>query len=81
MRWRDSIRARLMLGATLVLVAFVAGAGLAVQRAHADSVRAADIKQRLVDPTIPVGAAVNLALCRRNYCSKYSESPSNACRL
>ncbi len=39
MRWRGSIRARLMLGATLVLVAFVAGAGLAVQKAHADSVR------------------------------------------
>jgi len=45
MRWRDSIRARLMLGATLVLVAFVAGAGLAVQRAHADSVRAARFAQ------------------------------------
>jgi two-component system, OmpR family, sensor histidine kinase PhoQ len=36
-----SIRARLLLGAALVLVAFMAGAGLAVQRAHADSVRAA----------------------------------------
>jgi two-component system, OmpR family, sensor histidine kinase PhoQ len=35
-----SIRARLFLGAALVLVAFMAGAGLAVQRAHADSVRA-----------------------------------------
>lgn len=34
-----SIRARLLLGAFLVLVAFMAGAGLAVQRAHADSVR------------------------------------------
>ena len=34
-----SIRARLFLGAALVLVAFMAGAGLAVQRAHADSVR------------------------------------------
>lgn len=34
-----SIRARLLLGAALVLVAFMAGAGLAVQRAHADSVR------------------------------------------
>ena len=34
-----SIRARLILGATLVLVAFVAVAGWAVQRAHADSVR------------------------------------------
>ena len=41
MRLRDSIRARLIVGATLVLIAFVAGAGLAVQRAHADSVRAA----------------------------------------
>jgi two-component system sensor histidine kinase PhoQ len=36
-----SIRARLFLGAALVLVAFMAGAGLAVQRAHSDSVRAA----------------------------------------
>jgi two-component system sensor histidine kinase PhoQ len=34
-----SIRARLLLGAALVLVAFLVGAGLAVQRAHADSVR------------------------------------------
>jgi two-component system, OmpR family, sensor histidine kinase PhoQ len=36
-----SIRARLLLGAALVLVAFMAGSGIAVQRAHADSVRAA----------------------------------------
>lgn len=36
-----SIRARLFLGAALVLVAFMAGAGFAVERAHADSVRAA----------------------------------------
>ncbi len=36
-----SIRARLLLGAALVLLAFMAGAGLAVQRAHADSVRSA----------------------------------------
>ena len=35
-----SIRARLFLGAALVLIAFMAGAGLAVQRAHADSVQA-----------------------------------------
>ncbi|MEP6971582.1 MAG: ATP-binding protein [Betaproteobacteria bacterium] len=41
----DSIRARLILGATLVLVAFVAAAGWAVQRAHADSVRAAHFAQ------------------------------------
>ena len=41
MRWTDSIRARLMLGAAVVLVAFVTGAGWAVQRAHADSVRTA----------------------------------------
>jgi two-component system, OmpR family, sensor histidine kinase PhoQ len=34
-----SIRARLLLGAALVLLAFMAGAGFAVQRAHADSVR------------------------------------------
>jgi len=36
-----SIRARLLLGAAVVLVAFMAGAGVAVQRAHADSVREA----------------------------------------
>ena len=40
MRLRDSIRARLIIGATVVLMAFVVGAGLSVQRAHADSVRA-----------------------------------------
>jgi two-component system sensor histidine kinase PhoQ len=34
-----SIRARLLLGAALVLLAFMAGAGMAVQRAHEDSVR------------------------------------------
>ena len=45
MRWTGSIRARLMLGATVVLVAFVAGAGWAVQRAHADSVRTARFAQ------------------------------------
>jgi len=39
MRPGYSIRARLLLAAALVLLAFVAGAGLAVQRAHADSVR------------------------------------------
>ena len=42
---KDSIRARLILGATLVLVAFVAAAGWAVQRAHADSVRTARFAQ------------------------------------
>ncbi len=45
MRFADSIRARLVLGATLVLAAFVAAAGWAVQRAHADSVRAARFAQ------------------------------------
>ncbi|MFC5522134.1 ATP-binding protein [Polaromonas jejuensis] len=45
MRFHDSIRARLVIGAALVLVAFVAGAGLAVQRAHADSVRTARFAQ------------------------------------
>jgi two-component system sensor histidine kinase PhoQ len=40
MRPGYSIRARLLLGAALVLLAFMAGAGLAVQRAHTDSVRA-----------------------------------------
>ena len=43
--FRGSIRARLIVGATLVLVAFVAAAGWAVQRAHADSVRAARFAQ------------------------------------
>ena len=43
--FKDSIRARLILGATLVLVAFVAAAGWAVQRAHADSVRTARFAQ------------------------------------
>jgi two-component system sensor histidine kinase PhoQ len=41
MRIDLSIRARLVLGAALVLLAFMAVAGIAVQRAHADSVRAA----------------------------------------
>ncbi len=45
MRWPDSIRARLMLGATAVLIAFVAGAGWAVQRAHEVSVRTARFAQ------------------------------------
>lgn len=36
-----SIRARLLLGAALVVLAFMAAAGFAVQRAHADSVRSA----------------------------------------
>jgi two-component system sensor histidine kinase PhoQ len=39
MRPERSIRTRLFLGAALVLVAFLAGVGLAVQRAHADSSR------------------------------------------
>jgi len=41
MRFEFSIRARLILGAALVLVAFMTFAGVALQRAHADSVRAA----------------------------------------
>ena len=41
MRWRDSLRARLMLGAALMLIVFLACAGWALQRAHEDSVRAA----------------------------------------
>jgi two-component system, OmpR family, sensor histidine kinase PhoQ len=45
MKFHDSIRVRLIIGAALVLIAFVAGAGLAVQRAHADSVRAARFAQ------------------------------------
>ena len=45
MRWPDSIRARLMLGAAVVLVAFVAAAGWAVERAHEDSVRTARFAQ------------------------------------
>jgi len=45
MRWPDSIRGRLMVGATLVLIAFVASAGWAVQRAHEQSVRTARFAQ------------------------------------
>lgn len=45
MRWPDSIRTRLLLGATAVVIAFVAGAGWAVQRAHEDSVRTARFAQ------------------------------------
>ena len=41
MKAGTSIRARLLLGAALVLLAFLTGAGLAVQRANAESVRAA----------------------------------------
>ena len=41
MRSGPSIRARLLFGAALVLLAFLTGAGLAVQRANAESVRAA----------------------------------------
>ena len=41
MRINLSIRTRLVLGAAVVLVAFMAGAGVALQRAHADSVRTA----------------------------------------
>ena len=41
MRAGTSIRARLLLGAALVLLAFLTSAGLAVQRANAESVRAA----------------------------------------
>lgn len=40
MRAPRSIRARLLLAAAVVMVAFMAGAGVAVQRAHSDSVRA-----------------------------------------
>ncbi len=40
-----SIRGRLVLGATVVLIAFVAAAGWAVQRAHEDSVRTARFAQ------------------------------------
>jgi two-component system sensor histidine kinase PhoQ len=45
MRRPGSIRTRLMLGAAVVLVAFVAAAGWAVQRAHTDSVRTARFAQ------------------------------------
>ncbi|MBC7547038.1 MAG: HAMP domain-containing protein [Polaromonas sp.] len=41
MRLGDSIRSRLLFGAALVLLAFLTGAGLAVQRANTESVRAA----------------------------------------
>jgi two-component system, OmpR family, sensor histidine kinase PhoQ len=45
MRWPDSIRGRLMAGAATVLIAFVASAGWAVQRAHEDSLRTAGFAQ------------------------------------
>ena len=45
MRWPDSIRARLMIGATVVLIAFVASVGWVVQRAHEQSVRTARFAQ------------------------------------
>jgi two-component system, OmpR family, sensor histidine kinase PhoQ len=45
MRFKESIRARLAAGAAVMLLAFMAGAGLAVQRAHGDSVRAAHFAQ------------------------------------
>ena len=45
MRGRGSLRARLMLGAALMLIVFLAGAGWAVQRAHEDSVRVARFAQ------------------------------------
>lgn len=45
MRWPDSIRGRLMVGATVVMVVFVASAGWAVQRAHEESVRTARFAQ------------------------------------
>ncbi len=45
MRWRDSLRARLMLGAAAMLIVFLAGAGWAVQRAHEASVRSARYAQ------------------------------------
>ncbi|MDE2371843.1 MAG: histidine kinase [Burkholderiales bacterium] len=41
MKWRPTLRARLMLGAAAMLIVFLAGAGWAVQRAHEESVRAA----------------------------------------
>lgn len=41
MRFLGSIHARVVMGALLVLLAFLAGAGLSVQRAHTDSVLAA----------------------------------------
>ncbi len=45
MRFNPSIRSRLLAGAAVVLLAFMAVAGLAVRRAHEDSVRAAHFAQ------------------------------------
>jgi two-component system, OmpR family, sensor histidine kinase PhoQ len=45
MKRQPSIRARLLLGAALMLMAFIAAAGFAVQRAHADSARAAHFER------------------------------------
>lgn len=41
MRWGRSIRARLILGAAILLPAFIVAAGLALQRANAQSIQAA----------------------------------------
>jgi two-component system sensor histidine kinase PhoQ len=41
MRFGRSIRSRLLMGAALVLLAFMAAAGYALQRAHSDSVLSA----------------------------------------
>jgi hypothetical protein len=45
-------------------------------RAAAKTTEAAQIALRVVDPTVPVGGAVNLAACRFNYCS---DRPNPAC--
>lgn len=45
MKPRGSIRTRLVLGAAVVLLAFIAGAGVAVQRAHANSVQTAHLSR------------------------------------
>ncbi|MDB5946336.1 MAG: periplasmic sensor signal transduction histidine kinase [Ramlibacter sp.] len=45
MRFNPSIRSRLLAGAAVVLLAFMAVAGLAVRQAHEDSVRAAHFAQ------------------------------------
>ena len=59
MRPRDSIRTRLLVGAALVLLAFLALAGYAVQRAHDASVRSAQF-ERLQSTVYLVLAGVEL---------------------
>ena len=47
--------------------------------AQSDSMHPALTKQRLVDPSFPVGRAFNLTSCRINFCG--TDSVDGMCRL